>query len=258
MKIRATLQSLTFNYDTGDTMPGNTFDVETESSNEDDWMGEKPVEAMVFQEYQSHSIPESGSDTTKSEIRITMLSLSIEGRDVSKEELDLEYGYWKLSEGDDSVKWIYTRKEILVQPFEGNQTKAAVIVQLEKEAENWIAYIYACGFEGSGNFGEWCGKYGLDEFMEGVENTIFEGSMEELWDEPEGVSARDNGLFNSLSKYIHEKYLEDNEGVILVQDWVLDEVGPKGFFEENFNWDCGLVPHASSTWSLRANYKSEV
>jgi len=130
--------------------------------------------------------------------------------------------------------------------------------ELEKEAENWIAYIYACGFEGSGNFGEWCGKYGLDEFMESVENTIFEGSMEELWDEPEGVSARDNGLFNSLSKYIHEKYLEDNEGVILVQDWVLDEVGPKGFFEENFNWDCGLVPHASSTWTLRANYKSEV
>ena len=91
MKIRTTLQSLTFNHDTGDTMPGNTFDVETESSNEDDWMGEKPVEAMVFQAYQPHSIPESGSDTTKSEIRITMLSLSIEGQDVSKEELDLEY-----------------------------------------------------------------------------------------------------------------------------------------------------------------------
>ena len=53
------------------------------------------------------------------------------------------------------------------------------------------------------------------------------------------------------------KYLEDDEGVILVQDWVLDEVEPEGFFEENFNWDCGLVPHALSTCSLRANYKSE-
>ena len=47
MKIRATLQSLTFNYVTGDTMPGNTFGVETESSNEDDWMGEELVEAKL-------------------------------------------------------------------------------------------------------------------------------------------------------------------------------------------------------------------
>jgi hypothetical protein len=52
--------------------------------------------------------------------------------------------------------------------------------------------------------------------------------------------------------------LKDDESVFLAQDWVLDEVGPQGFLEENFNWDCGPVRHASSTWTLRENYNSEL